>query len=174
MQGVPERGTNEKTLRILWIIWVAMVGSLLMYVFICYQFGEEIRRNIDHHIPVSLLRNIFYMIAVITLFLTHFLKRLMLSGTSRASSSKALQSSPHSNQPPFLAKYATALIVSLALSESTGIYGVVLFLLGDGFQTLYTFTAISGLEIYFHRPKKEELEALASAMQTGETPTPQP
>lgn len=174
MRGVFEKGTNENVLLSLWIIWAAMAGSLLLYVFICHQFGEEIRRNIDHHFPVPLLRNIFYMIAVITLFLTHFLKRLMLSGTSRASSSKALQSGPHSNQPPFLAKYATALIVSLALSESTGIYGVALFLLGDGFQTLYIFTAISGLAIYFHRPKKEELEALASAMQTGEPQTPQP
>lgn len=110
--------------------------------------------------------------AIITLFFTHFLKRRMLSGTSRASSSNALQPGPHSNQPTFLAKYATALIVSLALSEGIGICGVVLFLLGDGFQTLYIFTGISALAIYFHRPKKEELEALAIAMQTEETPTP--
>jgi hypothetical protein len=173
-RGVPERGANEKTLLSLWIIWAAMAGSLLVYVFICYQFGEEIRRNMGHHFPVPLLRNTFYVITIITLFFTHFLKRRMLSGTSRASSSNALQPGPHSNQAPFLAKYTTALVVSLALSESIGIYGLVLFLLGDGFKTLYTFIGISALAIYFHRPKKEELDALVIAMQTDETPSPQP
>jgi hypothetical protein len=39
-------------------------------------------------------------------------------------------------------------------------------------ETLYIFTGISALALYFHRPKKEELEALAIAMQTEETPAP--
>jgi F0F1-type ATP synthase membrane subunit c/vacuolar-type H+-ATPase subunit K len=174
MGGVAERGPNEKTLLSLWIIWAAMMGSLLLYVVICHQFGEEIRRNVGYHFPVPLLRNIFYVIAVITLFLTHFLKKRILSGASRDSSSTATPPGPHSNQPPVLAKYATALILSLALSESIGIYGVVLFLLGDGFKTLYIFTGISALAIYFHRPKREELEALAPAVQTEETATTLP
>jgi hypothetical protein len=174
MLEVPERGANEKVLLNLWIIWTAMAGSLLVYVFICNQFGEEIRRNMGDYFPVPLLRNVFYVITIITLFLTHFLKKRMLSGTSRSSSPNALPPVLHSNRPTFLAKYTTALIVSLALSESIGIYGFVLFLLGDSFKTLYIFIGISALAIYFHRPKKEELEALASAMQTDEMPAFQP
>ena len=69
------------------------------------------------------------------------------------------------------AKYSTALIVSLGLSESIGIYGFVLFLLGDDLQTLYIFIGISALAIYVHRPKREEIETLAIAMQTDEAPT---
>jgi len=66
-----------------------------------------------------------------------------------------------SNQASPIAKYATAMVVSLALSESIGIYGFVLFLLGDNFRTLYIFVGISALAMLFYRPKREELETLA-------------
>ena len=39
--------------------------------------------------------------------------------------------------------------------------GFVLFLLGAGFQTLYTFIGISALAMVFYRPKREEMEQLA-------------
>ena len=161
----------EKGLLTLWIIWAGIMGSLLIYVFICHQFGDQIRRDINPNFPLPLMRNILYGIGIITLFLTHFLKRFMLGGTFSGTLSKPSRSDQHSNQPPFLAKYSTALIVSLALSESIGIYGLVLFLLGDSFQTLYIFIGISALAIYVHRPKREELETLALAMQTDKAPT---
>jgi hypothetical protein len=34
------RADFEKGLKILWIIWAAMLGSLLIYVFICHQVGK--------------------------------------------------------------------------------------------------------------------------------------
>jgi hypothetical protein len=160
----------EKGLLTLWIIWAAIMGSLLIYVFFCHQFGDEIRRDMGENFPLPLMRNILYGIAIIMLFLTHFFKRFLLGGTFSGALSKSVKSGPHSNQPPFLAKYATALIVSLALSESIGIYGFVLFLLGDDFHTLYIFIGISALAIYVHRPKREEIETLAIAMQTEEAP----
>jgi hypothetical protein len=52
------------------------------------------------------------------------------------------------------------MVVSLALSESIGIYGLVLFFLGESFRTLYIFLGISALAIFLYRPKREELEAL--------------
>jgi hypothetical protein len=170
MQRVSESGVHEKTMLRLWIIWAAMMGSLAVYAVICHQFGEEIRQDMGPHFPVRLLRTIFYVIAITTLFLTHVLKSRMLSGISRDAPSSALRTGPLSNQPPFLAKYATALIVSFGLSESIGIYGVVLFFLGDSLQTLYTFIGISGLAIYLHRPKKSELEAQALAVHTERSP----
>jgi len=78
------------------------------------------------------------------------------------------------DQAALLAKYTTVHIVSLALSESIGIYGLVLFFLGDGFGTLSTFLGISALAIYFHRPKKEELEVMVVATKTDEMPSLQP
>ena len=56
-------------------------------------------------------------------------------------------------------------LVSLVLSELIGIMGLVLFFLGDNFQVLYTFMTISALVMFLYRPKREELETLALAMQ---------
>ena len=169
---VPERGANEKQLLILWIIWASMVGSLLIYVFICHQCGDQIRRTASPNFPLDLMRNILYGIAIFTVFLIHILRKSMLTARSGGSGPMSLKSLLLSNQPSFLAKYTTAVIVSLVLSESIGIYGFVLFLLGDDFRTLYIFIGISGLAVFFYRPKREELETLAIAMQSGEWQAP--
>ena len=172
MVEVAERGTNERGLRTLWIIWAAMVGSLLMYVFICHQFGEDIRRTASHDLPLDLIRNILSVVALVTLFLAHFIRKRMLAGQLGSSGAGLFRSGPASNQPSLLVHYTAAVIVSLALSESIGIFGLVLFVLGDSFRTLHIFIGISALAMYFYRPKREELATMAIAMQTEETPSP--
>lgn len=161
MLGEPEKVAIEKGLLMLWIIWAAIFGSLFVYIFICHQFGADIRQNINQNSFVPLLRNILYGVAIITLFLIHILRKLMIAGKFGGFQSASLKPGMQSNQPSFLARYTVTLIISLALSESIGIYGLLLFLLGEDFQTLYTFTGISALAMYFYRPKREELENLA-------------
>jgi len=166
MVGGVEKGAHEKGLLTVWIIWAAMLGSLLMYVFMCHQFGEEITRTASPDFPIGLLKSILYVVVIVTLFLTQFLRKLMLAGRPSTSEAKPFKHGAASNQPSLLAKYTTATIVSLVLSESIGIYGLVLFVLGDSFRTLCVFIGISAGAMFFHRPKREELEALAIAMQT--------
>ena len=55
-------------------------------------------------------------------------------------------------------------VVWLALSESVGVYGFVLFLLGGGFGTLYIFVALAALGMLYHRPRLHELERFAAAL----------
>jgi hypothetical protein len=166
MEGTPERGANEKGFQILWIIWAAMLGSLFFYVFICHQWGDAIRQTTSPNFPLDLIRKILYGIAILTLILTHFIRKLMLVGGSGGSGQRLLKTPGPSNQPSLLAKYTIVMIVSLALSESIGIYGFGLFLLGDTFQTLHIFIGISALAMFYYRPKKEDLETLATAMET--------
>jgi hypothetical protein len=97
----------------------------------------------------------------------------MLAGRSGGPGPMSLNSPSFSNQPSFVAKYTTAMMVSLALSESIGIYGFVLFLLGDDLQTPFIFNGIAATAMYFYRPKREELETLAIAMQTEEELEPE-
>jgi hypothetical protein len=56
-----------------------------------------------------------------------------------------------------LQRYTAAVIVSLAISESIGIYGLVLYLLGEELSTLYTFIGISAMAMIFYRPKENEV-----------------
>jgi hypothetical protein len=160
----------ERGLRILWIIWAAMFGSLLIYVFICHQLGEDMRPAGSPDFPIDLLKNILYIVAIVTLALTHFIRKLMLAGRFGGSDSRLSKNGAASGTPSFVARYTAALIVSLALSESIGIYGLVLFLLGANFQTLYIFIGVSAAAMFFYRPKKEELESLAIDSQTKGTP----
>ena len=62
-----------------------------------------------------------------------------------------------------MARYTPAVVISLAISESIAIFGLVLFILGDDFQTLYIFLVVSAIAMIFHRPKNEELRQLSSS-----------
>jgi hypothetical protein len=115
-------------------------------------------------LPLDLIRNILYCIAIFTLILTRFIRKLIIAGRPDGPGPKPLKSPSLSNQPSPLGKYVTAMFVSLALSEFIGIIGLVLFFLGDQFQVLYTFIAISAIAMFLYRPKREELEALPIAM----------
>ena len=166
MLGAAEKDAIRKGMMTLWFIWAAMVGSLLIYLYIGYTFGDEIKKPLQPGFPMELLRNILYGISIITIFLSQFLKKFMLGVKDGSAVSTLFKYRRQSDQPLFLAKYTMAVMVSLALSESIAIYGLVLFLVGTDYQTFYIFTAISALSLFFYRPKRTELEELAVAVQT--------
>ena len=159
MEGVAEKGLYEKQLQILWIIWAGMLVSLVVYVLICLLGGDVIRRSASS-LPLDLMRDILYGIAILTVMLTHFLRNFILGGRSGDSDPMSLQPPSPSDQSAVVGKYVTAMIVSLALSESIGIYGLVLFLLGADLKTVFIFNGIAALAMFIYRPKREELERL--------------
>ena len=165
MEGAPESLADEKGFRVLWIIWAAMLGSLFIYVFICHQWGDQLRPTMSPNFPLDLMRKILYGIALFTLLLTHFVRKLILVRRARETQPVSSLAPGTTNQPTLLAKYSIAMIVSLALSESIGIYGFMLFLLGDSFQTLHIFIGLSVIAMFYYRPKREELETLTTATQ---------
>jgi len=153
----------DKGMKTLWFIWAAMLGSLLMYMFLCHQLGVGFKSTGDYNLPIGLLRMILAGMGVFALIMAYFLRRSMLTVRAGLPKARLVERMVEWNAPPFMAKYATAVIVSLALAESIGIYGLVLFLLGGGFKTLYIFIVVSALAMVFYRPKKEEMEKLAMA-----------
>ena len=169
MVEVQERDAIDKGMQTLWVIWVAMLGSLLIYIFICHQLGEGLIGAEGTQLPISLLRKIFFGVTAAELIMIYYLRRFMLKGRSSVSGATITRGSATMSQPPFVGHYTSVVIISLAFSESIGIYGFVLFLLGGGFKTLYTFIGISALAMVFYRPKREEMERLAKTYkQVGE------
>jgi len=167
MVEAQEKAAIDKGMQTLWVIWAAMLGSLLVYVFICHQPGIGFKGVKGSDFPLGLLRNILFGMGVATWLLAYFMRRSMLSVRAGIPKPKPAERMVQWNGPSYIAKYATAVIVSLALSESIGIYGFVLFLLGAGFKTLYTFIGISALAMVFYRPKREELERLTKVYKQG-------
>ena len=169
MVEVSEAGATEKRLLSLWIIWAWIFISLFLYVLVCHLWGDRIRPNAMPNFPLDLMRKVLYGVAMFTLILTHFLRKFMLPERPGGSRPTSLRVQSDLNQSSLISRYATSMIISLALSESIGIYGLVLFLLGDNFRTLYIFLGCSALALFFYRPKREEIEKLA-LRESGSSP----
>ena len=152
----------NKGMLTLWVIWAAMLVSLFIYVVVCHQLGEEMRGGfVESGFPFTLFRNILYGVVAVELIMVYYLRKFMLKG--RPSAAKADNPGRLStlNKLPFVGQYTAIVIISLAIADSIGIYGLVLFLLGGDFKVLYTFIVISALTMVFFRPKREELKQLA-------------
>ena len=167
MAALEESKAIEKGMRSLWFIWTAMLSTLLIYIALCHLLGEGFKASSGPELPIGLLRKIFFGLAAAVLITSYYLRRSNLKGQLSASGATIAKRSFALNQPPFVSLYTAIVIVSLALSESIGIYGLVLFLLGDSFQTLYTFIGVSALAMVFYLPKREELEKVATAYKQG-------
>jgi hypothetical protein len=161
MLEAQEKEAVNKGMLTLWVIWGAMLGSLFIYIVFCHLLGGGSGRVEGFDLPIVLLRKILAGIGIVVLLLAYFMRRSMRSVRTGILQPKLGERMAGWNTAPFVGKYTTFVIVSLALSESIGIYGFVLFLLGDSFQTLYTFIAVSALAMIFYRPKRKELEKLA-------------
>ncbi len=144
----------------LWVIWGAMLSSLAMYMVICHA-APGIQRLEGPGVSVGLLRNILLGVSAIELLVLYFIRRAMFLPTARGPISRRVESKPLISKRVFMSKYVSIVIISLAISESIAIYGLVLFILGDDYSTLYTFILISALAMVAFRPKAAELERLA-------------
>jgi hypothetical protein len=156
-----QKGTVDNKLLVMWIIWGAMMGSLVIYIVICNLIGDQIRQPIGLDFPLVLLRNILFGIVIVVLIATHFIRKFILRKPPGGPGSGSTSQLSPQDLDKIYAKYTTAMITSLALCESVGIYGLVLFFLGDSFQAMYTFMIISAAGMFYYRPKREEIEALS-------------
>ncbi len=159
-----EKEAIDKGMIVLWIIWAAMLISLFIYALVCHQVEENIREKAAPDFSLDLLRNILFIVSIIELIISFFLRKAALAIRPASAFPLRPTISTSSTQPLFIAKYSVAMIIALALSESIGIYGMVLFFLGDSFRTLYTFIGVAAAAMILYRPKKEEIITLCNDM----------
>ena len=60
-----ENGLNQNQILVTWIIWSAMLVTLLIYVLICHLVGDGIRQSISPDFPLTMLRNVLGGIGLI-------------------------------------------------------------------------------------------------------------
>ena len=160
-----EREKLEKGMMVLWIIWGAMLVSLGIYILVCYFLGQQYEPAVSENFPFDMMKNILYVISLATFILIHFLRKQM---TKMRPSGPLPSAAEDPEAHPAIGKYAVAFIVSMALADSIGIYGVVLFLLSLNYKVLYTFVLISAATMVFYRPKLEELGNMAIALKEAQ------
>jgi predicted Zn finger-like uncharacterized protein len=143
-----EKEILKDSMRTNWIIWAAMLLSLIVYVLICHLFKDDLWGVVDIGNMLNNLKYVLFAVALVEFIIIFFMRRLILTNTQSIQNVTAT------------VQYTSALIISFALAESIGIYGLVLFFLGSDFETLYIFNAIAGLAMIIHRPKMDELKGL--------------
>ena len=140
----------EKGWKTLYIIWMAMLIALFIYLLVGLSLKNKFEISINNN-HLYLVRYIFYGISIMILFAIRRIRNYLLY-----SSDKAGNNSGFSNNPG-IAKYITVTIVTLAMAEFIAILGLVLFLLGKNSSDLYLLIFISATAMIIYRPFKEQL-----------------
>jgi hypothetical protein len=135
------------------IIWLAMMMSLAIYLVVAFLAGPGIGVSMSEE-TLGILRLILYVLAFITLIAIRFVKTVVLSNKIQSN-----HPTQDARQTVFQ-RYQSATIVALALSESIGIYGLVLFLIGKNTLDLYLLIIISAVAMFMYRPSMHEVSIL--------------
>ena len=137
-----------------WLICASMLLPLLAYNIFCHVWADEVRLNLEESERIW-IRTLFYVIAIGLFPLTNLIRHILL---------RLNQTMP--SEKPAAQRYLLTIIITQSMIEVVGLFGLVMYILGDDFNTLYIFTLLGVVGIYLYRPKQEELQAIAHAIST--------
>lgn len=83
-----------KGLAVLKVIWFAMFGSLALYWVVGLQVATAVQISLDADI-FTLLKSVFYVLAVVTLIFIRFIRKLILSSKGRVGQANPLSRPPY-------------------------------------------------------------------------------
>jgi hypothetical protein len=170
-----ERKQLKSDLILPWIIVGMMLVMLAAYVIVCHVMGGQLQ----HPLPEAqrvLIRTVFYVIAIVTFPLTNLIRHIQLRlnqtmptphATHGAVTDDCMDAGgrvTHGAVTEAKSRYLATVIVSMALVEVVGVFGLVMYVFGDGFNTLYIFTGLSALGLFLYRPKVAEYSEIIDAI----------
>lgn len=136
-----------------WTIWASFLASLAILLVLALLWPDTRAVVLNPKPPIVSLRTFAYVLAIVLFPITGGIRRRM-ERKHRSGSFLADAPSPKSSAGSSL----TGLVLALALAETIGILGFILFLFGDSLQTLYIFFGLSALAMLLHHPKAEPSE----------------
>jgi hypothetical protein len=156
----PEQLKSDLTMP--WVIVGIMLAMLVAYVIVCIIFGNQIQTPLPEAQRV-LIRTILYVVAIVTFPMTNLIRHIQV---------QLNQTMPYSHSTPDIEaknRYLVTVIVSMSLIEAIGVFGFVMFILGDNFNTLYIFSGLSALGLFLYRPKVNEYAKIVEALTAQKT-----
>ncbi|MBF0412040.1 MAG: hypothetical protein HQK70_04930 [Desulfamplus sp.] len=141
----------------IWIIWGAMFFSLFIYVALCNILEPTWVALITLDFPIDTLRNVLYGTSIIMFLIGDYIRKYIIKSNSSAQFTRFNQLAAQTNIPASLLKYQTAVIISLAFSESIGIFGLIIFLLSKDIGSLYIFVGSSAAAMLYHIPRISDI-----------------
>jgi len=153
-----------------WVMTGIMFFMLVALVIVCQTNSELLQQPIPEA-QRTLFRTLFYAVAIVTFPLTSLIRYILLRLNQTMPFSQA--SDGNAGMQSILAeakkRYRNTVVVSVTLIESVGILGLVMFIFGDGFNTLYIFTGMAVLGLFLHRPKQYEYHHIVEALSCANT-----
>lgn len=143
--------------KVILMIWGAILASLGVYLVVCINVEKFVQVNIAPDFPLTTIKYALFAMACVTIVGVHIFRKFLLAPGRSVVNSMQMSSVQH----PAIAKYTIAVVITSALLESIGIYGVVLFLLAKDTRSLYQLLIISAAAMIYFRPRKEELINMA-------------
>ncbi len=140
-----------------WVILGTMLAMLAAYVIVCLIFGDRIQEPLPEAQRV-LIRTILYVVAIVTLPMTNLIRHIQMR------LNQTMPLSHIATEIEAKKRYLVTIIVSMSLIESVAVFGFVMFILGDSFNTLYIFSGLSALGMFLYRPKVDEYARIIEAL----------
>ena len=131
------------------IIQGLMIAFLIALVIICLWFGEQLQSPIAETQRLF-IRSVLYLLAIVAFPMTNLIRHIQL---------RLNETMPFTETSARLIakkRYRWTSLVSLCLIGIIEIFGFTLFILGDGYNTLYIFSGLSALGMILYRPKLSE------------------
>ena len=113
----------------------------------------------DGSFPLVLVRAIVILCAVLALVVSSLLRRVLLRSPPKGVALLAGPTSTASTSLPYGALYRSRVMVPTVMAAAPGLFGFVLFVLGDSLAVFTAFAVAALLGLLWQRPRKDELVA---------------
>ncbi|MDF1583379.1 MAG: hypothetical protein RQ733_11060 [Methyloprofundus sp.] len=135
------------------IIRAVALMSLVAMVAICHIYAEQIQFAYELQDRV-VLRTILYVAAIFSFPLMKFVRHVLVRLNQTSKTDKSAKS-----------RYLFTISISMLVCASIGLYGLLMYVLGDSFNTLYIFVGLSALAMFLYRPNKDEYLSIVQALE---------
>ncbi len=135
-----------------WTIVIAFLITIATYIATCHLFQHQFQTTLSIS-EREFIRTLFYVVAIILLPLTNLLRFILLRLNQTMF-----------NNTPATQRYLLTVTVSQILVHIPALFGLIIFSLGDDFNSLYIFSLISLLGVYIQRPRQNELAKIIEAI----------
>jgi len=142
-------------------IWFALFASLTLYVLSAPLLIKSSAHAAFSPEAYNTLRLILFGMAFVTLVVTWYVRKYLMSAKVAAKAAKTAKNTPNH---PAVARYTTSMMVAMGMSESIGVYGLILYILGKNQIDLYLLTALSAAAMTLYYPKSQDIVELAQEM----------
>ncbi len=147
-------GQAKAVFKLLWLLMALILLTLLAYLFVSEYYWEKIRVFQISQDRLVWIRTILYVLAIIAFPITNLMRFIMV---------RLNQTMP--GEASAKQRYFVTVLVSMISAGTIGMFGFIMFVLGDDYNTLYIFCVLSALAVFLYRPKMEEYLSIVEALQ---------